>query len=438
MLDIIASLESEVRSYVRKFPAVFRSAEGAWITDIEGQRYLDFFAGAGTLNYGHNNPLARQALLDYIAANGIQHSLDLATEAKALFLRDFHEIILQPRDLDYKIQMTGPTGTNAVEAAIKLARKVKQRSHVIAFTGAYHGNTLGALALTADRHYHHPFSGAAMNVTHLPYDGFLGDFETTKLLEKMLSHAGSGLPQPAAVIVETIQAQGGINVASPQWLRRVEAICRRYDLLLIVDDIQTGNGRTGDFFSFEQSGIRPDLVCLSKSLGGGMPLAMVLIDPKIDSWKPAEHTGTFRGNNLAFVAGRALLSYWRDRSLATSIAAHSRIIQDTLEQWKTQWNQPQWRLRGRGMLWGLDLVDGAFASEVVRRAFDAGLIIETSGIDGEVLKFLPPLTITHDDLQTGLARLGEALAASIRHPIAPWLTDPSLSLGATSALSHDA
>src|SRR6056297_1899028 len=300
MLDSIASHESAVRGYVRSFPAVFQSATGSWLTTHDGRRYLDFFAGAGALNYGHNNPLVKAALLEYIAADGVQHGLDLATEAKGGFLNTFTDTILRPRKLDYKLQFTGPTGTNAVEAATKLARKLKQRSHIVAFTNAYHGHSLGSLALTGNQYYHDEHYGSHNNVTHLPYDGYLGDFDTSLLLEKMLADSSSGLPKPAAVILETIQGEGGVRVAKVDWLRRVAELCQQHDVLLIVDDIQVGNGRTGTFFSFEPSGIKPDLVCLSKSIGGGLPMSLLLIKPECDGWSPGQHTGTFRGNNLAF------------------------------------------------------------------------------------------------------------------------------------------
>ena len=307
----IPTIESEVRGYVRNFPTVFNKAQGSILTDTNGKDYIDFFCGAGSLNYGHNNPNAKKALLDYIEGDGIQHSLDTSTKAKLDFLHTFESVILQPRKLDYKIQFTGPTGTNAVEAAIKLARKVKKRSHVIAFSHGYHGHSLGSLALTANDYYHDEFYGSRNNVSHLPFDGYLGNLDTSEYLEKVLSDQSSGIPIPASIILETIQGEGGINVASKQWLQNVEATCRKHDILLIVDDIQVGNGRTGKFFSFEHSGISPDIVCLSKSIGGGLPFSINLIKPEIDAWKPGEHTGTFRGNNLAFVAGNAMLEYWK-------------------------------------------------------------------------------------------------------------------------------
>ena len=389
-LDV--TIESEVRGYVRSFPTVFNQAKGSILTNTEGKEYIDFFCGAGSLNYGHNNPNAKQALLEYIESDGIQHSLDTATKAKLDFLDAFENIILKPRNLEYKIQFTGPTGTNAVEAAIKLARKVKQRPHIIAFSHGYHGHTLGALALTANDYYHDDSYGSHNNVSHLPFDGYLGDVDTSEYLEKVLSDQSSGIPVPAAIVLETIQGEGGINIASNSWLKRIEAICLKHDILLIVDDIQVGNGRSGKFFSFEHSGISPDIVCLSKSIGGGLPFSINLIRPAIDAWKPGEHTGTFRGNNLAFVAGRAMLEYWQ-QDFEAEIAERAAVIEARLNAIVNRLNKPSVSFRGLGMIWGLDVGQGSIAKKVIQGCFESGLLIESSGADDEVIKIMAALTI---------------------------------------------
>lgn len=414
MLDTINAYESAVRGYVRLFPTVFDTAVGSELFDTDGRRFVDFFCGAGTLNYGHNNPRANQALIDYIGRNGIQHGLDTATKAKVQFLESFQSVILAPRSLQYRVQFTGPTGTNAVEAALKLARKQKQRSHVIAFTHAYHGHSLGSLALTANSYYHNDAYGARHNVSHVPFDGYLGEINTADLLDRMLEDPSSGLPVPAAIILETIQGEGGINVARDSWLRQIEAICRKYDILLIIDDIQVGNGRTGKFFSFEASGVRPDIVCLSKSLAGGLPMSLVLIKPEIDVWKPGEHTGTFRGNNLAFVTAASLLSYWRDEELATQIASHESIVRSTLNGLCEKYADLQFTTRGRGLVQGLDVRCGKLARAIIDRAFATGLVIEASGAYDEVLKLLPALTIPKAQLEEGLGLLEHAIAFAVR------------------------
>jgi diaminobutyrate-2-oxoglutarate transaminase len=418
-LEIIERYESNIRGYVRSFPTVFDTARGVWLTDVDGRRYLDFFAGAGTLNYGHNNPLAKYALLKYIERDGVTHGLDTATRAKTEFLEALNEIILQPRNLDYKVQFTGPTGANAVEAALKLAKKLKQRSHIVAFTNAYHGHSMGALSVTGNQYYHDIAYGSHNNVSHLPYDGYLGNYDTSLIFEKLLADESSGLPLPAAVIVETIQGEGGINVASSHWLRRIEHLCRRHDILLIADEIQVGNGRTGSFFSFENAGIQPDIICLSKAIGGGLPMSIVLIKPEYDVWQPGQHTGTFRGNNLAFVASRALLEYWRDGQLASQILEHSRIVQSRLENWANEIGCGCLSIRGRGLVWGIDVGNNDWAPRVCREAFHRGLIIETSGARDHVIKLLPPLTISRGELELGLDILYESLMSIVQGLRAP-------------------
>ena len=411
--NTIGRMESDVRGYVRQFPTVFETARGSILTDTEGRRYIDFFCGAGTLNYGHNNPRAKAALLEYIAEDGIQHSLDTATRSKVEFLEAFDRVILKPRNLDYKIQFTGPTGTNAVEAAIKLARKSTQRSHIVAFTNAYHGHTLGSLALTANSYYHSEYYGTHSNVSHLPFDGYLGNVDTSEYLEKILADSSSGTPLPAAIILETIQGEGGINVASNQWLQNIAAICKRFDILLIIDDIQVGNGRSGKFFSFEDAGISPDIVSLSKSIGGGLPMSINLIRPDLDNWQPGEHTGTFRGNNLAFVAAKAVLEHWSE-DFEPAIAKRSAIIEHWLKSVTAKFRDHGFSYRGRGMIWGLDLANGDTAGAVISEAFENGLLIESAGADGEVLKIMAALTIEIQQLEEGLKILENALQAGLQ------------------------
>jgi diaminobutyrate-2-oxoglutarate transaminase len=428
-LNTIQRLESNIRGYVRSFPTVFDTAQGAWQTDVSGRRYLDFFACAGTLNYGHNNPLVKNAILEYIARDGVMHGLDTATRAKTELLEAIEEILFKPRGLNYRVQFTGPTGTNAVEAAIKLARKCKQRSHIVAFTNAYHGHSMGSLALTGNQYYHDLSYSSHNNVTHLPFDGYLGDFDTSLILERMLCDSSSGLPTPAAVILETVQGEGGIRVASTGWLQRIANLCQKHDVLLIVDDIQVGNGRTGTFFSFEPSGIKPDLVCLSKAIGGGFPMSLVLINPDIDIWKPGQHTGTFRGNNLAFVASRAVLNYWRDDALINHISENATTILRRLQLISGKLISNPVSIRGKGMVWGVDTGDDPWASEVCKKAFENGLMIETSGANDQVIKLLPPLTISNEDLSLGLDILERSIDSvvaerqslmSVSVPALPW------------------
>ncbi|MDX1595228.1 MAG: diaminobutyrate--2-oxoglutarate transaminase [Gammaproteobacteria bacterium] len=409
-MRIFEELESKVRGYVRAFPAIFDTAKGSYLYDEHGKAYIDFFAGAGTLNYGHNDPKITQALIEYLQRDGIVHALDKATVAKQNFLQKFQDVILKPRGLHYKIQFTGPTGTNAVESAMKLARMVKRRSNIIAFTNGYHGLTMGSMAVTGNAFYRDESYGVRNNSAFMPYDGYLGpDVNTIDYLRKFLDDQSSGVDLPAAIIVETVQGEGGIQVASDQWLRDLEQVCRDYDILLIVDDIQMGNGRTGTFFSFERSGIRPDMVTLSKAIGGGLPMALLLMRPELDQWQPGEHTGTFRGNNLAFVAATEAFDYWTDEGLATAVVRKGEIIKAELDRMAEKYKEVISDVRGVGMVWGIESSVPGLPGEISSMAFDKGLVIELSGADDHVLKFLPALTIDDETLKQGLAIIDESI-----------------------------
>ncbi|GGF73164.1 diaminobutyrate--2-oxoglutarate transaminase [Terasakiella brassicae] len=409
-MRIFEQVESQVRGYVRSFPAIFDRAEGALLFDEHGNRYIDFFAGAGTLNYGHNHPLITEAMIEYLKGNSIIHGLDMATSAKRDFLQTFVNTILEPRNMEYKVQFTGPTGTNAVETAIKLARMVKQRSNILTFTNGYHGLTMGSLSVTGNSFYRDESYGVRANTDFMPFDGYLGEgVNTIDYIRKVLSDASSGIDLPAAVIVETIQGEGGINVASAEWLQELEKLCRDFDILLIIDDIQMGNGRTGSFFSFEESGIRPDMITLSKSLGGGLPMSILLMRPELDQWQPGEHTGTFRGNNLAFVAATQALKMWEDDSLTKQVLQYGEVVKAAMEDIVAEHPDLNLSIRGRGMAWGLDFGAPDLASKISAIAFEKGLIIETAGADSSILKFLAPLVIDPDLLNEGLEIIKESV-----------------------------
>ncbi|KAB0623107.1 diaminobutyrate--2-oxoglutarate transaminase [Castellaniella defragrans] len=421
-LKIFDRMESEVRGYVRSFPVIFSKARGSELYDEDGRRYIDFFSGAGTLNYGHNNPVLRERMMAYLEADGVTHGLDMATSAKKYFMQTLARLVLEPRGLDYVLQFTGPTGTNAVEAALKIARQVKNRQNVISFTHGFHGVSGGSLAATANRKFRKAAGVALGNISFMPYDGYFGpDVNTMAYLERMLDDPSSGLDHPAAVIVETVQGEGGVNVASQRWLRELERLCRRHDMLLIVDDIQVGCGRTGSFFSFEAAGISPDIVTLSKSLSGfGLPMSLVLLRRELDVWEPGAHSGTFRGNNLAFVtAAQALETYWADGALSEEVAAKERLVRDWLENLAHSCRDAGLGVRGRGLIQGLVAPVGeGLAGRIARRAFEQGVVIETSGAHDEVLKVLPALTIPRELLQQGLQiierSVGEVLAGAGR------------------------
>ena len=411
----LEELESEVRYYSRIFPARIRSAVGAILRDVHGREWVDFFAGAGALNYGHNHPDMKARVIAYLESNGIVHSLDMHTEARAEFIQSFHDVVLAPRHLSYRLQFTGPTGTNCVEAALKLARKVTGRSTVAAFTGAFHGVSLASLAVTASAEKRHAISHALHDVVRLPFEGFLGggDAELT-WIEAMLCAPGAGIDKPAAFIFECVQGEGGLNVATPAWAQRVCQIAQSLGALIIVDEVQTGCGRTGDFFAFEALGIEPDMICLSKSLSGiGVPLAALLLRPELDVWAPGEHNGTFRGMNLAFVGGSTALELWRSPALPALVERNRVMLRDRLEAIAASAGPGVCAVRGRGMLLGLAFREPSVAQAVRQDAFASGLVLENCGPDDEVCKTAPPLNIAADSLERGLGILERSVRAAV-------------------------
>ncbi|WP_405132873.1 diaminobutyrate--2-oxoglutarate transaminase [Nocardia sp. NBC_01388] len=402
---VFEALESNVRGYCRSWPTVFDTARGAWLTDENGKDYLDFFAGAGSLNYGHNNPVLKQALIDYLVGDGITHGLDMSTVAKRRLLETIRDVLLIPRGLDYKVQFPGPTGANAVEAALKLARKVTGRTTILNFTNAFHGMTLGALSVTGNAAKRAGAGVPLVHATPMPYDGYLEGMDELSWMRRVLDDSSSGVDKPAAVIVETVQGEGGVNVARAEWLRALAEMCSARGILLIVDDVQMGCGRTGPFFSFETAGITPDIVTLSKSIGGyGLPMALVLMKPDLDQWSPGEHNGTFRGNNAAFITAElALRHYWSDDRMELATLAKGERIRRHLTLLTEDFHGLT--TRGRGLVQGLVFDDASQAAKVCRTAFELGLLVETSGSTDEVVKLLPPLTVTDAEISHGLSIL---------------------------------
>ncbi|HET6655230.1 MAG TPA: diaminobutyrate--2-oxoglutarate transaminase [Gammaproteobacteria bacterium] len=400
-MNTFERFESNVRGYCRVWPTVFDTARNARQWDVDGREYIDFFCGAGVLNFGHNNDRLRKAMIDYMLADGVAHSLDMYSRSKQRFIERFNEVILKPRNLSYKLQFTGPTGSNVVEAALKLARKVTGRPSVVAFTDGFHGMTLGALACTGNEKFRVAAGVPLNDVVRVPYDGYLGEgVDTLEPLKRALDDSSSGITPPAAFIVETIQAEGGVNVARQEWLRAVQELAHRHGALFIVDDIQVACGRTGQYFSFETLGLEPDLVCLAKGIGGyGTPLGVLLIKPEHDQWQPGEHTGTFRGQNLSMVAGAEALNYFADDAFLESVRAKGEQIEARLREIAAQADVP---VRGRGMIHGLDFGSGKRAADIIRAAFDSGLLIPSCGPEGRVIKIMPPLTIEDDTLDEGL------------------------------------
>lgn len=410
MFDVFEKNESEVRSYCRKYPVIFDKGLNSELYSVDGRRYIDFLAVAGSMNYGHNNPEIKDEILTYLQDDHVINMMDMYTSAKEEFLSTFSSKILEPRGLNYKVMCCGPTGTNAVEAAIKLARKNTKRTEVLAFGGGFHGMTLGSLALTTDKVSREGASLPLTNVTYIPYEGTQG-IDSIAYLKWVLTDDHSGVDKPAAIILETVQAEGGINVASVEWIKEVYQICKDNDIIMIVDDIQVGNGRTGTFFSFERAGIKPDMVVLSKSISGfGMPMAILLIRPDLDIFRPAEHNGTFRGNQLSFVGATAGINYYVEHSMDKEVQRKAKMISDFLESEIIPLNK-NLSYRGIGFIWGIDFnaIDSTLALKVVHKAFDNGLIMEVAGRKDGVLKIMPPLTIQDDILNEGLNVMKESI-----------------------------
>jgi len=399
--DVFERRESAARSYCRSMPAIFTRASGSELMDDEGNRWIDFLAGCSSLNYGHNDADMKTALIEHISSDGVAQGLDLHTNVKSAFLNAFESYILAPRKMDHRVMFTGPTGANAVEAAMKIARKSTGRTNVIAFTNGFHGVTAGALAATGNG-YHRGGAGMDTNgVTRLPFDGYADGVDSAELLEQMLSDPSSGVDAPAAILFETVQGEGGLNAASPEWVRRMADIAHKHGALLIIDDIQAGSGRTGHFFSFEEMGVTPDIVTMAKSVSGfGLPMALVLVRPKHDIFGPAEHNGTFRGNTHAFVTARvAIEKFWSDDRFEKELADKAEMLTKALEKVATE--VPGATLKGRGLMQGVDVGTGELASEICARAFENGLIIETSGKEDQVVKVLAPLTTSETTFRKG-------------------------------------
>ena len=414
--SIFACHESEVRSYCRRFPTVFRKALGSILYDDSGCEYVDFLAGAGAINYGHNNKLLMNDVISYIEGDGILMSLDLHTEAKAQFIEAFQKSILEPRNLHYKMQFTGPTGTSVIESAVKLARKYNNRDNVFAFTNGFHGMSAASLSLTGSKFHRQVVTQGG--VTRIPFDGYLGHkFDSVSFMRKLLTDSSSGVDLPAAVVVETVQGEGGVNVASNQWLQDLRSLCYEFEILMIVDDVQAGCGRCGRFFSFERAEIVPDIVCLSKSIGAvGLPLAVMLLNPALDVWQAGEDNGTFRGNNLAFIAASAMLKhYWNGTGFQNQIQQKSTLVFDFVQNLAQRYPEAIADVRGVGLMVGIEFNKSDHVLEIIQECFRNGLIIESCGSDDQVLKLMPALTIEPEVLRKGLAIIASAMAAIIEH-----------------------
>ncbi|WP_420717821.1 diaminobutyrate--2-oxoglutarate transaminase family protein [Streptomyces sp. H27-S2] len=419
-----AQRESAARTYARSLPIVPVRARGLTIEGADGRRYLDCLSGAGTLALGHNHPVVLEAIQGVLDSGAPLHVLDLATPVKDAFTTELFANLPPALAADARIQFCGPAGTDAVEAALKLVRAATGRHGLLAFTGAYHGMTAGALGA----------SGGApdVRVTRLPYPQDLrcpfgvGGPEGAELgarwTENLLDDPKGGVPSPAGMIVEPVQGEGGVLPAPDAWLRRMREITAARGIPLIADEVQTGVGRTGAFWGVDHAGVVPDVMVLSKAIGGSLPLAVVVYRSDLDVWPPGAHAGTFRGNQLAMAAGTATLAYVRENRLAERAAVLGERMTSALRGLASA--QPcVGEVRGRGLMIGVELVDpdtGAAAPELAvavrQECLDRGLIVELGGRHSAVVRLLPPLTLTDEQASAVLDRLADAIPAAARRP----------------------
>lgn len=422
-LDLQELYESNARSYPRRLPIAIERASGSFIEDVDGNVYLDFLTGAGVLSLGHSHPelvaTAQRQLTTYV------HGLDLPTPVKDAFTQA--QLSMLPEGLRdrMKLHFCGPTGANGVEAAIKLCKTATGRADVVSFQGGFHGSTAGAMAVSGALDAKRPIGGALPGVHFFPYSYCarcpLGlkpdscDTNCATYLERALTDTNGGIVRPAAVILELVQGEGGSIPATPEFARRVRAITRKLDIPLIVDEVQTGCGRTGTWFAFEQYGIEPDVIVASKALSGlGLPVAVLIYDRKLDTWEPGAHIGTFRGNQLAFATGvKAIEVIKRDRILE-NVRARGEQLRAHLESLArcTPWISA---VRGLGLMLGVELADpvsgapaSALAADVQAAALRNGLIIEVGGRGDCVIRMLPALNITAEAVDAACTALTAA------------------------------
>ncbi len=401
-------LESNVRWYCRRWPAVFTSASGSVITDEDGVEYLDFFAGAGALSYGHNNPLFVDVAIEHLRAGRLMHSLDTFTPEKRHFLDTMQRTVLAPRQLDMVVQTVGPTGATAVEAALQLAQRLSGHRAVLGFEGGYHGMSYRAASISASMAGRET-SAHLKDFVALPFVRHVTDADI-ELLDATLRAPVNGQPI-GAVIIEPTQGEGGARPFDPAYLGAIRRITRELGILVIADEIQAGVGRTGPFFSFEGSQLDPDIICVSKSISGlGLPMAILLVRRSLDTWNPGEFSGTFRGNNLAFATSATMLdNYWSDSTLEKNTEQFGQTTRSALEAISANFGEGRFDVRGNGMLCGLAVGDTELATNISRYAFERRLIVETCGPGDTVVKLLTPLVVEPAQLDEGLTRLALAV-----------------------------
>ncbi len=454
MFEFVRRRESSARTYANALGRVFVRGRGAHVADSDGQEYLDCLSCAGTLALGHNHPRVRERVIEFLLSDQLLQALDITTPAKSRFIEALFGVLPEAFAEHARIQFCGPSGADATEAVIKLMKTATGRRSVLAFHGGYHGMTAGALALTGNLTAKTEVASLMPDVHFLPYphayrcpfgtDGTDTTALSLAYIERVLSDPESGIVAPAAIIVEAVQGEGGVIPAPAEWLRGLRELTERFGIPLVIDEIQTGFGRTGTMFAFEHAGIVPDAVLISKAIGGGFPMSAVLYHERYDRWKAGAHAGTFRGNQIAMAAGTALLEVMRDERIVERVRERGAELEAGLRELAARF--PAFGdVRGRGLMWGVEIVDPAGAADragrrpadgdatrrLKRACLARGLIVESGGRFGAVLRMLPPLTITADEIGELLAKLGAACADV-------WPTGESEAAGAAPAVASAA
>jgi diaminobutyrate-2-oxoglutarate transaminase len=412
--------ESSARTYARAFPIVPVQASGMTITGADGRTYLDCLSGAGSLALGHNHPVVVEAIRKVLDDGAPLATLDLATPVKDAFVDTLFELLPPKLASNGRIHFCGPTGADAVEAALKLTQTSTGRRGVLAFTGAYHGMTAGALGATGNVATREQVVTTS-EVTHLPYPyayrcpfGLGGD-DTARVgaryVRRLLEDPNGGVVPSSAMILEAVQGEGGVIPAPDQWLRDMRDITTQQGIPLIVDEVQTGVGRTGTFWAVDHSGVTPDVLVLSKAIGGGLPLAVIVYDAALDGWAAGAHTGTFRGNQLAMAAGAATLRYVADHRLDERA---EKLGDWLLGELSALPFETIGDVRGRGLMLGLEATDPAISQRVRAECRERGLIVELGGRDDAVVRLLPPLVMTDAEATSVVERLAAAWTAAER------------------------
>ena len=431
-LEYQSRVESNARSYPRRLPLAIVKAEGVYVTDADGRQYIDCLAGAGALALGHNHPVVMDAIRNHLASGLPMQTLDLMTPVKERFVAELLATLPPSFASRARVQFCSPSGADAVEAAMKLVKTATGRAPMWAMQGGFHGQTHGALALMGNHGPKRRVQGLMPDVHSLPFpysyrcpmgSSPCTDCRCADYMQSLLIDPESGALLPAAVITEVVQGEGGAIRASDDWLRRVRAMTREHDVPLIFDEVQTGWGRTGRMYAFEHSGAIPDVLVLSKAIGGGMPLAVVVYDERLDAWKPGPHSGTFRGNQIAMTAGLATLDYLRTHQLPAHAETMGVRFLANLERLAAHDFVGQ--VRGTGLMLGIEIVDpeacdsagrprgdGALAARIQAECFKRGLIVELGGRHGAVIRMLPPLIVTADQVDTICGIVADACAAA--------------------------